>query len=437
MKTKFSPLKNVLSASVLACALFASCSDDNPEIDASGNNTKFQLAFASGSGSISGTYVQGVDDVTTGTISFQNAGSLISTGRTSRIFHTDNGKHLYSLTYQAGTVDKFVFTGSSNYSRLATIDASVPLGNRGLRFYKLNEEVASLSYVSSAAEYEADGTTYKGHKITGIFGTLDLATMQLRPGFQTALDIVLPGPLKQEGYNITRVDCPVLSNGKLYFGAAVSKWNPTLPGTNKNTATDKAMTLVIDYPSLTNATVIETTLAVGATNGYRTPTQQVNEAGEVYQLVSGNDKVSIVKLVNGQYHTTYKYSLDGLLSKKAASNGFFYVGNGIAYIPYEDRDKPQVQIGVNPQGQPSYSSAWGIARMDLINNTVVDLEVPDGLWLTQWQNAAIKDGKIYFALSPVGAPGHIYIFDVNSTSPQGTKGAATVSGADQYFIGIY
>ena len=75
--------------------------------------------------------------------------------------------------------------------------------------------------------------------------------------------------------------------------------------------------------------------------------------------------------------------------------------------------------------------------MDLNKNTVVDLNVPDGLWLTQWQNSVVRNGKFYIALSPVGAPGHIYSFDVNSTSPDGVKGAATVSGADQYFIGIY
>jgi len=75
--------------------------------------------------------------------------------------------------------------------------------------------------------------------------------------------------------------------------------------------------------------------------------------------------------------------------------------------------------------------------MDLVNNTVVDLNVPDGLWLTQWQTSVVRDGKFYVALSPVGAPGHIYIFDVNSTSPDATLGAATVAGADQYFIGIY
>lgn len=434
MSISVQTLKATLAAGLLATTLLTSCKKEEkgnkPNTEASEKD--FQLAFASGSGSISGTYMQGVADVSTGLISFEGAGALLSTARTSRIFPSKDGKYVYSLTYTQGTVDKWEYKGGSDYIKVATIDAGVPLEETGIRFFGLNDEVASLHHVTSTAVY--DGTTYKGHDIKVTIGILDLASMSLQPNFNTNINVALPGTFKDEGYNITRIDCPVLSNGKLYYGAAVSKFDEAT-GTNK--ATDRAFTLVVDYPSLTNATAIETQLAVGATNGYRTPTQQVNEAGEIYQLVSANNKTSIVKIVNGQYHPSYKYSLDGLLGKSTGSNGFFYAGNGIAFIPYEDKSKPQIQIGVNPQGEPTYSSAWGIARMDLLNNTVVDLEVPDGLWLQQWQNSVVKNGKFYIALSPVGAAGHIYSFDVNSTDKKGTKGAETVSGADQYFIGIY
>ena len=449
MKINFLKFNKFFAMAAVALVSFASCSssdddNDNPVIPPVVETQDFQLAFASGSESISGTYMQGVSDVSTGTISFESKGALLSTGRTSRIFPSSNGKYVYSLTYQQGTIDKWEYKGGSNYTKLTTIDASVPLGSVGVRFYKLNEEVASVHYITSKAQYAADGTTYTGHKMTVTIGILDFATMTLKPGYRSDIDLVLPDNLGAEGYNITRIDCPVLSNGKLYYGAAVSKFNAS---TGKNIETDRAMTLVIDYATLSNPTIIQTTLAVGSTNGYRTPTQQVNEAGEIYQMISngGNTggvngstaQVSIVKIINGKYDATYKYSLDGLLKNPASSNGFFYAGNGIAYIPYEKKHLPQIQIGVNPQGEPSYSAPWGVARMDLKNNTVVDLEVPDGLWLTQWQTSVVRNGKFYIALSPVGKPGHIYMFDVDSTSPKGTLGASTVAGADQYFIGIY
>lgn len=438
MKLNIFKNKGKMFVGAIAFIVSAGCSSDDssPSPDPIINPTEnkdFQLAFASGSGSISGTYMQGVADVDKGTISFQTAGTLISTGRTSRIFPSADGKFIYSLTYRQGTVDKWQYNGGSNYSQLKTIDASVPLGSEGLRFYKLNEDVGSLHDVISEPQYAKDGTTYLGHTITVTVGILDFMTMELKPGYKSDINVVMPSSLQQEGYHIWRIDCPVLSNGKLYYGAAVNKFNST---TGKDEETDKTMTLVMDYPSLTNATVIETTLAIGATNGYRTPTQQVNEQGEVYQMVSGGDQTSILKMVNGQY-TKYKYSLNELLGKPTKSNGFFYAGNGIAYIPYEKLELPKIQIGVNPKGEPTYSSPWGLARMDLKKNTVVDLNVPDGLWLTQWQTSTVRNGKFYIALSPVGAAGHIYIFDVNSTNPEGIKGASTVSGADQYFIGIY
>jgi hypothetical protein len=120
------------------------------------------------------------------------------------------------------------------------------------------------------------------------------------------------------------------------------------------------------------------------------------------------------------------------------SNGYFYVGNGIAYIPYEDLSKEKIQIGVNPSGEPTYSSMWKLAKVNLNTNSAIDLIIPDNLWLTQYQNSVSKDNKFYIALSPVGKDGNVYIFDNNSLSPNGTIGAKiTGTGAEQYYIGIY
>lgn len=252
--------------------------------------------------------------------------------------------------------------------------------------------------------------------------------------FNKEIDIVLPGTLAEEGYNITRIDAPVIQGNKLYYGAAVGKWDQTV---GKNVETDKTFTLVMDYPTLKNATVIQTSHVIGSTNGYRTPTQHINDKGEILQLVSAGGKTHVVKIVNGKYDESYKFALHELLGRETSSNGWFYAGNGIGYIPYEKIGEDKVQIGVNPQGEPTYSSAWGLARIDLNKNTAVDLNTPDKLWLQQYQSSVIRDGKFYIALSPVGVQGHIYIYDVDSESKDGVKGAKITSGADQYYIGIY
>jgi hypothetical protein len=432
---KYLNFKNLLAVAILGLGtVITSCDKTNPDDDGDIIYGDFQLAFASGTESLSGTYLQGVEDLSTGEITFAGRGHELSSARTARIFTSSDGATVYSLNYTVGTIEKLSYNGGQNYTRIGNpFDASVLLGSATVRFTKLNDDEASVHVTSATAQYESE-TEYIGHKITASIGILDLKNMNFGSNYNANINVVLPDDLKRQGYYISRIDCPVKSGNKLYYGAAVSIFNPS---TGRNTETDKTFTLVVDYPSLENATVIQTSLVKGSTNGYRTPTQHVNEAGEILQMVSNNGETSIIKIVNGQYHSTFKYNLHTLLGRQTSSNGWFYVGNGIGYIPYEKVGDDQVQIGVNPQGEPSYSSAWGLARMDLNNNTVVDLNTPDGLWLQQYQTSVVRDGKFYIALSPVGTQGYIYIFDVNSTNPEGTKGARIFSGADQYYIGIY
>lgn len=115
------------------------------------------------------------------------------------------------------------------------------------------------------------------------------------------------------------------------------------------------------------------------------------------------------------------------MGRQTSTQGWFYVGNGIGYLPYLKAD-------LGAKADPY----WGVARIDLKNKTVVDLNVPDNLWLQQYQYSVVRNGIFYMALSPVGGEGHIYKFDINSTDPNGfEKGASIKTGADAYYIGIF
>jgi len=437
--------KKTFAISAIALVLFTSCDkdEDNNNVELWGEKKgDFHIAFANGTGSISGTLVQGIEDLTTGTVG-ADVGWELESSRTARIFASSDGGMIYSLNYTVGSIEKLRYHGIDNYEQIGKIDASIPLGSSTVRFTKMNDEIGSVHNISAIPQYDDPDapSTYKGHKMTASIGILNLGTMTFGDAYNREIDVVIDEDLANEGYYITRIDCPVISGDKLYYGVAVSKFNYA---TGRAETTDRTFTLVIDYPSLTNATAISTQLAQGSTNGYRTPTQHVNEAGEILQMVSGTNvatgerEVHILKIKDGQYNASFDFNLSKLINKQAASNGFFYARNGIAYIPYEDLTQEQIQIGVNPQGEPSYSSMWKLARMDFNNMTAVDLNVPDNLWLTQYQNAVVKDGYFYIALSPVSRNGNIYMFDVNSTSKDGKLGATlTDTGADQYYIGIY
>ncbi len=428
----------IVAALVFVVAAFTACDNNTPDPNLQSTvYGDFQLIFSNGSGNPSGTLVQGVKDVSKGEINFVGRGFEMTSSRVARVFISDDGSTLYSLNYTQGTVDKLIYNGGQNYTKIKTIDASIPLGTKYLRLTKLTDKEASLHYIDATAQFDpTDNTKYLKHKMVLTLGLLNLDNMEIKDGFQKELEFDLPGDLGTQGYYIYRIDAPVISGNKLYYGTAVRKYDPTVA--RKYVDTDRAFTLVIDYPSLTNPIVIENTSVKGSSHGYRTPTQHRNEAGEILQMISlATGEVSILKIVNGQY-TSYKYSLNELLGKKVTSNGWFYAGNGIGYIPYQDLTTEKIQIGVNPQGEPTYSGWWKIARMNFNNNTVVDLEVPDGLWLEQYQASTIRNGKFYIALSPEATgQGNIYIFDVNSTNPKGSIGATIKTGADQRYIGIY
>jgi len=449
---KLLKFKSTLFASAMALAVIvASCSSENNDpIPPDPNNPEnpddptpseevaldFHIAFANGSESNSATLLQGVSDLSSGTISSQ-IGHEMESSRTARIFTSSDGNTIYSLNYTEGTIEKLSYLGGDQYSRTGRIDASVPLGVKTVRFTKLNDEVGSVHYIAATAQYDGEGEdeVYIGHRMIASIGILDFETMVMKDGYNKEINVDLGEELAQAGYYISRIDCPVISGNKIYYGAAVSKFNVS---SGRGEATDRTFTLVLDYPSLTNATAISTDRVVGATNGYRTPTQHINEAGEILQMVSGNNEVHIVKIKDGQYDNSFDFNLSEKIGKGAASNGFFYVGDGIAYIPYEDLSKDRIQTGVNPQGEPSYSAMWKLARMDFNTGTAVDLNVPDDLWLTQYQTSVVRDGVFYIALSPIGKNGNIYMFDVASDSADGALGASiTGTGADQYYIGIY
>lgn len=433
MKVYFN-LKNLVILSFLFLAVALNSCEENEPDNGSGEIVygDFQLAFASGTQSESAVYLQGISDISKGEITFKNNGYELSSSRTARIFLSSDGSTVYSLNYTVGTIDKLTYNGGKNYTEIQTFDASVLLGAKAVRLTKLSDKEASVHYITAKAQYE--GTEYIGHKMTASIGILNLENMNFGNNYSKDINVVLPDNLVKQGYYISRIDSPVKSGDKLYYGAAVSKFDAYI---GESEDTDKTFTLVVDYPSLANATAIYTNIAKGGTNGYRTPTQHVNESGEILQMVSNDGETSILKIVDGTYDESSKYDLHKLLGRKTSSNGWFYVGNGIGYIPYEKYGDDVKEIGVNPQGEPSYSSPWGLARINLNNNTVVNLEVPADLWLEQYQTSIVRNGVFYIALSPVGGQGNIYMFNVNSTSTTGTKGAKITSGADQYYIGIY
>lgn len=451
-----SSIQKAAFLSILSVFFMAtSCSSDDPTgpiapVNPVEGRNQFTLALSASPTGETKVYTQAFTDVSNAvTVSYDGKGFEMPSTRTARIFASNDGKSLFNLDYGGGRIYKFSVDGSEKYSQKFEKNVEFAMGTAYPRWTKASEESASIHYANGRnAERvfdENDPTKFIRSDVklrimsVGLdnlsFGSIEEITIPV-----SATDL-LPYTIHVDGidydhYNyVGRVDAPVIAGDKIYYGMSKSAYNPANPCSGRGCPRaiyQNVETLVLDYPSLTNPKIISTDIAKGATNGYRTPVSHIDEQGDVYQIISVPNNTydtHILKISNGAYDDSYNFNLSDLLGFNVATNGWFYAGNGIGYVPYANTDDSDNWFG---------DSVWGVARVDIYNKTVVDLNVPDNLWLTQYQSAVVKDGKFYMAITPTGKDGNVYIFDTTSTSPDGFEVGATLKNlAEGTFIGIY
>ena len=435
MKHKlYNSLKGVLIAATAIGAISCSKNDSDPSpvlTDA----RPFHVAYAIDPEGQSQTIVQGLDDLTTGNINFNSYGFTVPSSRTARFYASEDGKSIYSLDYGGGAVYAFDYKGGQNYTEKNVTNVELALGTKNPRFTKVNADYGLLHSVSSTIV--APNGQYERHAVNVRLANVKFDGVQIKetadfefPYNQTETDRIEAAA----GIYASRIDAPAVVNGKAYYGYARSKYNSSTNATGTMVYEDAA-TLVVDYPALTNPKIIRTKVngAKGATNGYRTPTAHVDEKGDIYQIITtaGKSDTHILRIRNGVYDETYSLNLSALLGHKTTANGWFYVEDGIGYVPYANME--------DGKGSGSDVAAWGVARVDLYNGTVIAMQgLPEKLWLHQYQWSVARNGKFYMALAPVAGTGNVYIFDYKSTSPTAhTKGATVSAGANAALIGIF
>lgn len=422
--------------SIVSLTIF-SCSEDSnggPGTPDPSAYRTYHLVLGQGSTDESATYVQGVTveqmQNPNTTFSFRNYGFEVPSTRTARVYVSNNGETLYNLNYGGGAVAKYTYNGGQRYSLSLNTDIQAVMGTTNPRWTKIDDNYAMLHHVTTLHQYDdpnASSPVYERTATTVILALVDLNTMSITSN--TSFEFPWNEDEASKGVYVSRIDAPVLSNGKLYYGVAKTIYNPSTNAT-ETMVYDDIETLVVDYPSLSNPTTLRTDVdgVAGSTNGYRTPVAHKDENGDTYQLVTSGG-ASIVKISNGAYDTTYgKFDIKSLLGFNAEANtGWFYVGNGIGYIPVLNKD-----LGNNA------SSNWGVVRVDLYEKTAVKMNIPLSLWLRQYQWASVIDGKLYMALTELGGEGNIYIFDPASDDANGfTVGAKLLTGTDAFYLGIF
>lgn len=450
--------QKLLILSILFVFVFAACSKDDDTIpmedpidnpDGSGEEGReyFTLALSASPTGETKVYTQALADVSQGVVSYNGAGFEIPSTRTARIFASADGKSLYNLDYGGGRIYKFAVNGGDDYELQHEKNVEFAMGTAYPRWTKANEAYASIQYASGseAARIFAytDSMEVEDTWVytDSVFVRSDVSLRVMSVGledlsFGSIEEIIIPvsnTDMASHNY-VGRVDAPVIAGNKIYYGISKSAYDPEDPCTGRGCpgpVYTNTETLVLDYPSLTNPTIIQTDIAAGATNGYRTPVAYLDERGDVYQIITVPDNTydtHILRIRDGAYDNSFAFNLSDLLGENTRSLGWFYVGEGIGYVPYLRTDES------NSNGD----SNWSVARVDLYNGTAVKLNLPENLWLQQYQSGVVKDGKFYMAITPTGTDGNVYIFDIESTGADGfTLGASLKNLAEGTYIGIY
>ncbi|MGL4519490.1 MAG: hypothetical protein ACRCUJ_07395 [Phocaeicola sp.] len=422
---------------LMACATALAACSNNDDLTGNGNDFEgnqdrnyYNIVLGVGDDGNDGVYVQAQEDVTAGTIGFKGFGFEVPATRTARVNSSEDGKYLYSLDYGGGTISKFQVNGGESYRAINTINVGTPVGSTNPRWSKVNDETALLHNVTVTRQYKDEaGTIYDYSKATASLVAVNLgagaAGMTL--GAVQSLEIPRSAEDIAQNLNIWRIDAPVITGNKAYYGVAKRSYNPET-AENVTVTNYHSTMLVADYPSLTNLKVISSTLCTGENYGYRTPPAHVVESGDIYQMVGNGQKAMMLRISNEAYDNSYSFDLSAALGTEVGSLGWFYVGNNIGYALIYDLTK----------GQSEAESAWGIARIDIAAKTAVKMNLNFPLWLRQYQNGVLKDGKFHMALAPVGGNGAIYLFDPSSTSADAfTVGATLENLGGQFYIGVY
>lgn len=392
-----------------------------------------------------------LDDPSVTIVGGTDAFPLVSDARAPHAYRSSDG-FLYSLTYRLGDITNVIYNKNTKKFELrTTVRSQNVIGNNNMRFALLPGTHYSSVHEISPVRFDASGkplgkdATSAAASIGGAYNIVILDNTAMKLGNNNSGNVSIP-ELDKQGYFISRIHSPVITGGKIYYGAQISKIESLdkIPGRKTVKSTGKTATLIFDYPSFENPKTIFYKEDVGSTTGYRTRNMFLAEDGEtIYQLTGfEGGKVYMLKIKDGAYQD-WSINIAGKCGHSTSlSVGWFYAGNGIAFVPYEKGDAAPITKYTDPQGNEIPQYGWGIARVDLNTGDVQDLEVPDHTYFFQYQEAAIRNGKIYFAITPVGQSlgnydGNVYIWDIKNTQAKPQIGAKLVSGSNNVFTAIF
>ena len=446
MKRTFLNLKT-LATLVLTAGLITACSSDDdtitPPDTVDPEETRWitvagaKMGDNPGDGN-GGTLIYSVssEDAKDPTVSiepFQN-GFIAPSNRTARLQSSEDGNTIFNISYAGdtgGNYTKYTVEGGQVFTPTGSEVSIAPYVGTAPRWIKLfdGDKTGAAVYVTTEHEFDENDNYTRTEATIGVV-TLDLVNSSIIEFQENS--VALSAEEEANGYYISRIDMPTLNaaGDKLYIGARLSKVNPATAENDSDYEILGSKTIVLDYPSLLNPTVITSTVGHGNANGYRS-INSFEYNGSVYQANQGDPEGSYILKIDAdnEYDDSYQFNLDDALGIDGAYIlAWRPAANGKAVIAYRHDGSAEGVAGA--QGF--------FALADLNAKTAQKIEAipydPD-FYLFQYQGFVVDGTEIYLTQAPVGQNGNIYIVDTETGEV--TKGAELVNVAGSHFIGTF
>ena len=385
-----------------------------------------------------GTLIYSVtsDDAKDPTVSiapFEN-GFIAPSNRTARLQSSEDGNTIFNISYAGdtgGNYTKYTVEGGQIFTPSGSEVSIAPYVGTAPRWIKLfdGDQTGAAVYVNTENEFDENDNYTRTEATIGVV-TLDLVNSSIKE-FQEH-SVALSDEEEANGYYISRIDMPTLNEAgdKLYIGARLSKVDPATAESDSDYEILGSKTIILDYPSLLNPSVITSTVGHGNTNGYRS-INSFEYNGSVYQANQSDPEGSYILKIgaDNEYDNTYDFNLDDALGIEGAYIlAWRPAANGKAVLAYRHDGSAEGVAGA--QGF--------FALVDLNAKTAVqinDIPYDPDFYLFQYQGFVVEGTEIYLTHGTVGENGNIYV--VETETGEVTKGAELVNVAGSHFIGVF
>ncbi|PNW30197.1 hypothetical protein [Formosa algae] len=447
MKRNFSNYK-LLSALALTIGLFASCSSDDtettvdPDPDPTTDTRWITVAAARmgddpGDGN-GGTLIYSItsDDAKDPTVSIEpfDNGFIVPSNRTARLQSSEDGNTMFNISYAGdtgGNYTKYTVEGGQTFTQTGSEISIAPYVGTAPRWIKLfdGDQTGAAVYVSTENEFDDNGDYTRTDATIGVV-TLDLENSLIN-NFQEH-SVALSDEEEAAGYYISRIDMPTLNEAgdKLYIGARLSKIDPATTESESDYEILGSKTIILDYPSLLNPSVITSTVGHGNTNGYRS-INAFEYNGSVYQANQSDPEGSYILKIDAdnEYDDSYDFNLDEALGIEGAYIlAWRPAANGKAVIAYRHDGSEEGVAGAQGFFALADLNAKTAQKID-------DIPYDPDFYLFQYQGFVVDGTEIYLTQAPVGENGNIYV--VETETGEVTKGAELVNVEGSHFIGVF